>query len=109
MQSIRTQTSRACMSSHSDPSPGQEGLSWRTEEQEWIPWSSPRTSVGDAESDGELQAFITMRNEADTYTEVRETRPAPELGKRYYPIQSLVRAQPVHSVTLKVWWCKVLK
>ncbi|XP_071000762.1 melanoregulin-like, partial [Oncorhynchus clarkii lewisi] len=81
MQSIRTQTSRACMSSHSDPSPGQEGLSWRTEEQEWIPWSSPRTSVGDAESDGELQAFITMRNEADTYTE--------EWEKLNYDIHSL--------------------
>nr|XP_046217179.1 melanoregulin-like [Oncorhynchus gorbuscha] len=79
--SSRTQTSRACMSSHSDPSPGQEGLSWRTEEQEWIPWSSPRTSVGDAESDGELQAFITMRNEADTYTE--------EWEKLNYDIHSL--------------------
>uniref|UniRef100_A0AAZ3QXB7 Melanoregulin n=1 Tax=Oncorhynchus tshawytscha TaxID=74940 RepID=A0AAZ3QXB7_ONCTS len=79
--SSRTQTSRACMSSHSDPSPGQEGLSWRTEEQEWIPWSSPRTSMGDAESDGELQAFITMRNEADTYTE--------EWEKLNYDIHSL--------------------
>nr|XP_029507587.1 melanoregulin-like [Oncorhynchus nerka] len=79
--SSRTQTSRACMSSHSDPSPGQEGLSWRTEEQEWIPWSSPRSSVGDAESDGELQAFITMRNEADTYTE--------EWEKLNYDIHSL--------------------
>ncbi|CAB1329106.1 unnamed protein product, partial [Coregonus sp. 'balchen'] len=65
----KTQTSRASVSSHSDPSPGQEGLPWRTEEQEWVPWSSPRTSMGDAESDGELQAFIMMRNEADTYTE----------------------------------------
>ncbi|XP_064803364.1 melanoregulin-like [Oncorhynchus masou masou] len=81
MQSIRTQTSRACMSSHSDPSPGQEGLSWRTEEQEWIPWSSPRTSMVDPESDGELQAFITMRNEADTYTE--------EWEKLNYDIHSL--------------------
>uniref|UniRef100_A0A8C7CGJ5 Melanoregulin-like n=1 Tax=Oncorhynchus kisutch TaxID=8019 RepID=A0A8C7CGJ5_ONCKI len=78
--SSRTQTSRACMSSHSDPSPGQEGLSWRTEE-EWIPWSSPRTSIGDAESDGELQAFITMRNETDTYTE--------EWEKLNYDIHSL--------------------
>ncbi|XP_023993980.1 melanoregulin-like [Salvelinus sp. IW2-2015] len=79
--SSRTQTSRASMSSHSDPSQGQEGLSWRTEEQEWVPWSSPRTPMGDAESDGELQAFITMRNEADTYTE--------EWEKLNYDIHSL--------------------
>ncbi|XP_071212389.1 melanoregulin-like [Salvelinus alpinus] len=80
--SSRTQTSRASMSSHSDPSPGQEDLSWRTEqEQEWVPWISPRTSMGDAESDGELQAFITMRNEADTYTE--------EWEKLNYDIHSL--------------------
>ncbi|KAM9449395.1 melanoregulin [Salvelinus alpinus] len=80
--SSRTQTSRASMSSHSDPSQGQEGLSLRTEqEQEWVPWSSPRTPMGDAESDGELQAFITMRNEADTYTE--------EWEKLNYDIHSL--------------------
>ncbi|XP_055767788.1 melanoregulin-like [Salvelinus fontinalis] len=80
-QSTRTQNSRASMSSHSDPSPGQEGLSWRTEEQEWVPWSSPSNPMGDAESDGELQAFITMRNEADTYTE--------EWEKLNYDIHSL--------------------
>nr|XP_014030149.1 unnamed protein product [Salmo salar] len=79
--SSRTQTSRASMSSHSDPSLGQEGPSWRTEEQEWVPWRSPKTSMGDAESDGELQAFITMRNEADTYTE--------EWEKLNYDIHSL--------------------
>uniref|UniRef100_A0A3P8Y784 Melanoregulin n=2 Tax=Esox lucius TaxID=8010 RepID=A0A3P8Y784_ESOLU len=58
--SSKKQTSRTSGSSSSDPD--QEGLCSGTVQDEWV-------SMGGAESDVELQAFIVMRNEADTYTE----------------------------------------
>ncbi|KAM6946058.1 melanoregulin [Aplochiton taeniatus] len=69
MQPTRpTKPSEASVSSDSDPE--QEDLFGLPKERN--PWMSPRTSGGDVESDGELQAFISMRNQADQDTEVWE-------------------------------------
>ncbi|KAM4608648.1 melanoregulin [Polymixia lowei] len=78
-------------------SPGDIQASLRSTTDSWPTPNSPRISTGGHESDGELQAFITMRNQTDKDTE--------EWEKLNYDIHTLRYARREVSTR----WKKILR